>query len=108
MLEIFKKNKIVILRSLGALMLLIGFVVHFWFAPKEGVTQMDIASANVARMEASVTGSSTSSSKKTEPNSSPFLEEFKNVKQKQMQYLTIIAMILGSGFLLYSFVKKES
>ncbi|MBU1659296.1 hypothetical protein KKG72_09635 [bacterium] len=107
MLEIFVKNKKMILRGLGAFMLLVGFVIHFKIAPKEGVSDVDLAAANVARMEASVAGSS-SSSKSAEPSQSPFLEEFKNTQAKQMQYLTIIAMILGAGFLGYSFFKKDA
>lgn len=105
MFEIFQKNRIVILRLLGALMLLIGFVIHFWLTPKEGYTQMDVAAANVARMEASVSGNG-ATKKASQSSSAPFLEEFKNTQQKQMEYLTIIAMILGAGFLLYSFIKK--
>jgi len=107
-LEFFNKNKVIIFRSAGALMLLIGFVIHFWATPKEGFTQNEIAAANVARMEAMASGGSGSASKKQhKPDTSKFLKEFKNTQAKQMQYLTIIAMILGVGFLGYSFVRKK-
>ncbi|MBU0719765.1 hypothetical protein KJ877_00330 [bacterium] len=106
-MEIFNKYKLVIFRSVGALMLLVGFGAHFWVTPKEGYTQAQIAAANVARMEASVAGESSASKKAAKSKDSPFLEEFKNTKEKQMRYLTIIAMILGIGFLGYSFIKKE-
>ncbi|EDZ61911.1 hypothetical protein SMGD1_0886 [Sulfurimonas gotlandica GD1] len=107
-MEFFEKNKILILRIAGVLMLLIGFVVHFWVTPKEGFTQNEIAAANIARMEAKVAGGSGSSSKKPQKkDTSKFLEEFKDTQAKQMRYLTIIAMILGVGFLGYSFVRKN-
>ncbi len=107
-MEFFNKHKTVIFRSLGALMLLIGFVVHFWTTPKEGLTQNEIAAANVARMEAKVAGGSGSSKTSSKKDDSKFLQELKNTQAKQMQYLTILAMILGVGFLGYSFVKPKN
>ena len=106
-MEIFLKYKIVILRSLGALMLVIGFAIHFWTTPKEGISANDRAAANVARMEAKVAGKSSSESKASKKSDSKFLEELKNTQAKQLQYLTIIAMILGVGFLGYSFMPKK-
>jgi hypothetical protein len=106
-LEFFTKHKILIFRSAGAFMLLVGFVVHFWTTPKEGLTQNEIAAANVARMEAKVAGGSSSSKETAKTDDSKFLEELKNTQAKQLEYLTIIAMILGVGFLGYSFVKKK-
>ena len=106
-MEFFNKNKILIFRGAGALMLLIGFVIHFWVTPKEGFTQNEIAAANVARMEAKVSGGSSSSKKSTKKDDSKFLQELKNTQAKQIRYLTITAMILGIGFLGYSFVKKK-
>ena len=107
-MEFFKKHKTLILRTAGVFMLLIGFVVHFWVTPKEGFTESEIAAANVARMEAIVAKGSGGGSKKTqEKDTSKYLEEFKNTRAKQMQYLTIIAMLMGVGFLGYSFIKKD-
>ena len=107
MLEVLHKHKKALIRSAGALLLLIGFVIHFWVTPKEGLSDIEIAAANVARMEASVRGEA-SSSKAQSSNIAPLFEEFKSAREKQMQYLTIIAMVLGAGFLLYSFVQKEN
>lgn len=107
MLEFFKKYKKIIVRVLGVLMLLVGFAVHFWTVPKEGISKEEIAAANVARMEASVAGSASSATKQAKPKESPFMKEFKNTRQKQLEYLTITVMVLGIGFLLYSFIKKE-
>lgn len=105
MLKILLQYKKPLIRSVGALLLLIGFVIHFWVAPKEGLSDLDIAAANVARMEASVAGKSTSAQSKT-PSTAPFFEEFKNTREKQMKYFTILAMALGGIFLLYSFFQK--
>jgi hypothetical protein len=104
-LEFFLKHQKIIFRSLGSLMLLVGFVVHFWLTPKEVVSKNSMAAANVARMEASVSGHS-SKSNKSKPDTSHFLKAFEETKKKQMEYLTIIAMIFGIGFLAYSFFKK--
>jgi len=106
-MEFFRKNKKVILRTFGILMLVVGFVVNFWTMPKEGLTQSEIAVANVARMEASVAGKSSSSKKKSKSNKSPFLQEYKNVQKKQMQYFSILVMIFGVGSLGYSFIKRD-
>lgn len=98
------------MRVVGALMLLIGFVIHFWVTPKEVLTKSEIAAANVARMERSVarnSHSSQSSQRKTSSQVPKFMEKFKDAKKKQMEFLTIFAMIFGVGFLGYSFVKKE-
>ncbi|MEA2091947.1 MAG: hypothetical protein U9O83_06250 [Campylobacterota bacterium] len=106
-MEFFIKHKILIFRSAGALMLLIGFVVHFWITPKEGLTKNEIAAANIARIEAKIAGRTSGSKESHKQDTSKFLEEFKNTQAKQMQYLTIIAMILGVGFLGYSFIKRD-
>jgi len=107
MKELFIKHKTIILRSLGALMLLIGFVVYFWVTPKEGVSANEIAAANVARMEAKVAGGSSSSKSKSKHTESPFMKKFKETQEKQFRYMTIILMILGVGFLGYSFIKPR-
>ena len=104
-MEFFLKYKILIVRVVGALMLVIGFGVQFWTVPKEGFTKVELASANVARMEAKMQGSGTSTKKATSSNK--YLKELKNKQAKQVRYLTIIAMVLGVGFLGYSFIKKE-
>lgn len=106
-MNFFLKHKIVILRSIGAFFLIVGFVVHFWAMPKTvAVSANDVAAANVARMEASVSGH-TKSNKKTKPNMSHISKSLMNTQQKQLEYLTIFAMIFGVLFLAYSFVKKE-
>lgn len=105
MLEIFIKNKKLIFRIFGVVMLMVAFVVHFWATPKGAMTTNEIAAANVARMEKHIEG------KKAEQQSqsaqSSFLKELKTVQAKQMEYLTIIAMIAGIGFLGYSFIKRD-
>lgn len=106
-MQFFLEHKTVIIRTLGSLMLLIGFAAHFWTVPKEGYSESEIAAMNVARMEAKVKGTPPPSGASAKKDDSKFLEEFKNTREKQLQYLTIISMILGVGFLAYSFIKKD-
>jgi len=105
-LNFYQKNKVLIFRSVGVFMLLIGFVVHFWVTPKEVLTKNEIAALNVARMEAKISGGS-GSSRASKPDTSKYMQELKNAQAKQMQYLTIIAMTFGIAFLGYSFVGKK-
>ena len=106
-MEFFLKNKIVIIRTVGFLMLLVGFSVHFWATPKEGLSKNEIAAANIARMESVVSRGSGQSLKSQKKDNTKFLETLKNTQKKQIQYLTIISMILGVGFLGYSFIPKR-
>lgn len=108
MKEIFIKNKIVILRTLGMLMLVIAFVVHFWATPKEGFTKNEMAQRNLDRMESHALRDSGASSKPQKSSSAKVMQELKNKQKKQMEYLTIIVMILGIGSLGYSFIKPKS
>jgi hypothetical protein len=106
-MDFFYKNKIVILRIIGVVMLVVGFASYFWVTPKEGVSANDLAATNVARMEAKVAGISSSTKQKVKKEENRFLKEYKNTRAKQIQYLTIFAMILGVGFLGYSFFKPK-
>jgi hypothetical protein len=105
-MEFFLKNKIVIARSLGALMLVVGFAIHFWVTPKKGLSENSRAAANVARMEAKVKGTS-NTAKKVKPDHSKFMDKLKNTQEKQIEYLTIFSMLIGALFLGYSFIKRE-
>ena len=58
-------------------------------------------------MEAKVKGKSSTQSKSSKNSDSKYLDELKDTQAKQLQYLTIIAMILGVGFLGYSFMPKK-
>lgn len=106
-LEFFLKHQKIIIRSLGAIMLLVGFVIHFWLTPKQGLSKSELAAANVARMEASVAGTGSSSVKEPKSSSTHIMKAFEEQQRKQMQYFTIIVMALGIGALGYSFIKKE-
>jgi len=106
-MEFFLKHKTTIVRSLGAIMLVVGFAIHFWVTPKEGLTENDKAAARVARMEAKVKGSGSSSKLAKKKDDSKYLEKLKKTQAKQLQYLTIMAMIMGVGFLGYSFMPKK-
>ena len=106
MKEIFLKYKIVIFRSLGAIMLVVGFSSYFWTMPKKVLTQNQIAAANVARMEASVVRSQGVRAK-PKSSSAEILKHLKNSQEAQNRYLTIFMMIFGVGFLGYSFMSKS-
>ncbi|QOY54959.1 hypothetical protein HUE87_01560 [Candidatus Sulfurimonas marisnigri] len=108
MKEIFIKNKKLIFRSLGVLFLIVGFIVYFWTTPKKGFTQNEIAAANVARMEAHAMRSTGNSKKSSKSSSAKILEELKNTQAKQREYLTIVTIIFGIGFLGYSFVNAKN
>jgi len=107
-LEYFLQHKQVILRTLGAVLLLIGFVIHFWAMPQKGVSTNELATANLARMEASVAGKSAPKAGKKRADGSQFLKKLKDQQEQQMQYLTILFMLLGLASLGYSFLKKEN
>lgn len=106
-LEYFEKHKQFIIRTLGVVMLIVGIIVNFWSKPEEKVSQNELATANIARMEASVKGSSPSTQLSSKQESSPYLDKLKAKQAEQLQYLTIFFMIVGVGFLGYSFIKKE-
>jgi len=105
-LEFFLQYKKVILRSLGILMLIVGFAVFFWKTPQEGLSENELAAANVARLEARVAGSS-ASTQKAQPDTSKILQKFKETREDQVKYFMILVMIAGTLFVLYSFLKKE-
>jgi len=106
-MNFFNNHKTVIFRTLGALMLVIGFAAHFWTTPKEVLTQNERAAANIARMEAKVAGGSSSAKQSAKKDDAKFMSKMKDTQAKQLRFLTIIAMILGVGFLGYSFVKPK-
>ena len=108
MKQLFLKHKIIILRTLGGLMLLVGFASYFWTTPKAGYTQNEIAAANVARMEAKSSGGSSQGSKaKPKSSSADILKSLKDTQESQSKYLTIFMMIFGVGFLGYTFIPKK-
>ncbi len=107
MQEYFKKHQHIIMRIAGASVLLVTLVIHFWSAPKEGASEAKVAAANVARMEASVVGSGVQSKTKS-PEKAPLMQKYIEEKEKQFEYLSLLAMLFGGGFFLYSFVKKET
>lgn len=106
-MNILLRYKTIIIRSLGAIMLIVGFAVHFWETPKEGLSENDKAAARVARMESKVKSSGSGEKKSKEKDSSKFMDKMKSTQAKQMQYLTILAMVFGVGFLGYSFISKK-
>lgn len=107
-MEFFLRNKTLILRTIGVLMLLVGFVMNFWIVPPQGLTENELAKANIARMEAQAKGTSLSSSNSAKKDDSKFLENLKNTQKKQLEYLTIFMMLFGGASLGVSFLKKRA
>ncbi len=107
-MEFFYKYKTIILRVLGTLLLVGGFIAMFWKTPDKGVSEEDRAAQRVARMEASVLkkGASNINQKEEKPKSI-FMEKMKETQEKQIKYLLILTIIFGIGFLGYSFIKKD-
>ena len=107
-MEFFLKHKIVIFRTAGAIMLVVGFAIHFWTMPQKGLSANERAAANVARMESKMAPKGSRSKKSSKKDDSKFLSELKKTQAKQIEYLTIIAMLLGISFLGYSFLPKKT
>ena len=106
-MELFLKYKTVIMRSLGAILLIVGFAVHFWVTPKKGLSANDKAAARVARMEASAKGSTPNSSDTKKKDDTKFLKKLQEKQAQQMQYMMIVVMVIGVGFLAYSFIPAK-
>ena len=105
-MQFYLKHQKEILRSIGAFLLLVGFVVNFWTTPQKAMSANEIAAANLARMEASVAGGTTKTVQK-KPEVSHISKALKATREKQIRYLTIFSMIAGVLFLAYSFLTKE-
>lgn len=107
MKEIFIKNKIIIFRTVGGIMFLVGLVMLFWTDPKEvALSENEIAAANIARIEATVRGRSSDLKQVPKPDSSTFVEELENNQKKQEEQLIILSMLFGALLLIYSFIPK--
>ena len=105
-MEFFKQHQKMILRVAGGGILFIALVVHFWLNPKKSVSENEKAAANVARMEAQVQGVGGTKQQK-KPDTSPFAKALKAKQEQQIQYMFILAMIVGGGVFLYSFIAKK-
>ena len=106
-MEFYKKNQTIIFRFVGGVMFIIAFVIFFWTTPKEGISENEKAARNVARMEARIAGASSSASKTSKRSKSPIMKSYKDTQAKQLRYALIVTMIIGAGFLGYSFVRKK-
>lgn len=100
-------NKTLIMRVLGGLMLLGSLSVYFWSVPPKGLSENEKAMARIARIEASTTIKSSKSLQSKKKDDSKFLSKLKDKQAKQLQYLSIVIMLFGTGFLAYSFMPKK-
>ncbi len=102
-IEWVKENKRLASKIIGANFLLMALVLLFWSQPKEGMSENEKAAANLARMEAKVSGNSQTKA----PGSSGLMKEYQQKQKAQLQIFLIIMTIAGVGFLGYGFFKKE-
>lgn len=106
-MEFFLKHQTVIFRGVGAFMLVLGLSLYFWAAPQKAMSANERAAANLARIEASVSGKSSSSQIQSN-DSSQISQAMIETQKKQLRMLMIMVMLFGAGFLGYSFLKKEN
>ena len=107
-MDFLKENKIIILRTFGSLLLILGFMVHYWNVEQKNLSENDKAALRVARMEAHAEGLKDSTSQEvSKKGSSEFLSHLKKAQKQQLEYFTIVAMILGVGFLGYTFIPTK-
>lgn len=105
MLELIIKHKIMLSRSVGIFLVVIGIAALFWSKPEKVLTENEIAEANIARMEASLPQNTVTPKKQTK--SSPFMKAYKDKQKEHIRYLVIVLIISGVAFFGYSFIKKR-
>ena len=107
-MKFFLKHQKVILRTLGAFLLVMGATLFFWAAPQSVLSENERAAANLARMEHSVHSSTSSYAKSKHSNNKVISKSMVETQKKQLRMLMILVMIFGAGFLGYSFLNKEN
>jgi uncharacterized protein YjeT (DUF2065 family) len=101
----FRAHRRQLSRILGALMLIAGVVLLYWDNRGSGVSEEErIAAANVARMEARMRSQHAGSAASDKPI---FGTSYREKQRQQLRYAVITLMVLGAGFMLYGFLKKE-
>ncbi len=94
--------------GIGILLIVASAVWLYWDMSKSAVSDEEArAAANVARMEARMSGQSASSSQKA-PEKPIFMDTYKAKQKEQLQYAIIIMMIAGMGFVGYSLFKRKN
>ena len=105
-MEFFLKHKIIIFRTVGIIVFVTAIIIKFWLTPKEVLTENEKAQARLERMEASAR-STGATSKSQEKDTSKFIEKLKETQAKQVEYMTILAMVFGIAFVGYSFIPRK-
>ena len=107
-MEFFLQYKTVIFRTLGTVMFVVGLALYFWVTPKEALSENEKAAQRIARMEAAAKGTSKAKSdQSTQKDNSKFLESMKETQAKQLEYMMLLVIVLGAGFMIYSFLPKK-
>ncbi|MEA3521495.1 MAG: hypothetical protein U9R50_00830 [Campylobacterota bacterium] len=89
--------------GMGSLLLIIALGLFFWTNESALSKEERLAQANIARMQARTEGANHTQS----VHASATLDTFYEGRDKQMQYLLIIMIIGGIGFLGFGFFKKS-
>ena len=105
-MEFFVKHQIIIMRSLGAFMLVVGLAVYFWAAPTPTLSENERAAAHLARIEKAVSGGSSVKQAKKANAHQKITQAMRETRKKQVRMLMLMTIIFGVGFLGYSFIKK--
>jgi hypothetical protein len=92
--------------GVGVVLIVISAAWLFWDMSKSAVSDEEAkAAANVARMEARMSGTSTATQKA--PDKPIFMDVYKAKQKEQLKYTIIIMMIAGIGFVGYSFIRRK-
>ncbi len=108
MKEWFRANQIMVSRFTGIFLLVVGLGAFFWVNNSGSTISLSEqrAAERVARMEARVSGASSSSVSQQRAKTN-YTAAYSDRSKEQMKFMLIIMMILGVGSLGYSFMKKE-
>lgn len=105
MLEFIIKHKIILSRTIGIVLLVVGIAALFWAKPDTALTENEIAEANIARMEASLPQNIASSKKQSQTPS--FMKAYKEKQKEHIRYLVVALIVCGIAFIGYSFIRKR-
>ena len=100
---LFQKYKTAILRVIGVVLVLSALGTHYYMPPRE-MSENEKAAMRVARME----GQSSQRVVSTQSSRQSYMNQYQEYQAKQIEYFTFIFTLLGLGFFIASFMKKES
>ena len=91
--------------TVGSLMVIAALALFFWGGEKTSVSKEDrLAQANIARMESSVAGTSTTKREQPPIN---HIETIYEKRKQQTRYLLLLLAVGGIAFMLVGMYKKR-